>query len=148
MRLGLLKRDKPFMPQRGPPLVTGRPMQWHQGLHSQSDIHRAKIHESQLSPTSRRSLYRGNDMGTARQTELYCAASGNGTSIMRGFGPKPFRMNGLVSGSNSAIHKAVGRGQPVTQDISLSVRGDKVVCPSTARTSQATTKLPLSAPEN
>ena len=37
-------------------------------------------------------------------------------------------MNGQLSGSNSAIHKAAGRGQPVTQDISLSVRGDKVVC--------------------
>ena len=30
--------------------------------------------------------------------------------------------------SNTAIHKAAGRGQPVTQDISLSARGDKVVC--------------------
>jgi hypothetical protein len=47
---------------------------------------------------------------------------------VRGFGPKPFRMNGLLSESNAAIHKAAGRGQPVTQDISLSVRGDKVVC--------------------
>ena len=67
----------------------------------------------------------GNDMGTPSQTELYCAASGNGTFIVRGFGPEPFRM---LSGSNASIHKAAGRGQPVTQDISLSVRGDKVVC--------------------
>ena len=67
----------------------------------------------------------GNDMGTPSQTELYCAASGNGTFIVRGFGPDPFRM---LSGSNAAIHKAAGRGQPVTQNISLSVRGDKVVC--------------------
>ena len=67
----------------------------------------------------------GNDMGTPSQTELYCAASGNGTFIVRGFGPEPFRM---LSGSNAAIHKAAGRGQPVTQNISLSVRGDKVVC--------------------
>jgi hypothetical protein len=37
-------------------------------------------------------------------------------------------MTGLLSESNAAIHKAAGRGQPVTQDISLSVRGDKVVC--------------------
>jgi hypothetical protein len=37
-------------------------------------------------------------------------------------------MTGLLSGSDGAIHKAAGRGQPVTQDISLSVRGDKVVC--------------------
>jgi hypothetical protein len=67
----------------------------------------------------------GNDMGTPGQTELYCAASGNGTFIVRGFGPEPFRM---LSGSNASIHKASGRGQPVTQDISLSVRGNKVVC--------------------
>lgn len=70
----------------------------------------------------------GNDMGTPSQTELYCAASGNGKFIVRGFGPEPFRMNGLLGDSNAAIHKAAGRGQPVTQDISLSVRGDKVVC--------------------
>jgi hypothetical protein len=37
-------------------------------------------------------------------------------------------MTGLLSKRNAAIHKAAGRGQPVTQDISLSVRGDKVVC--------------------
>ena len=53
----------------------------------------------------------GNDMGTPSQTELYCAASGNGRFIVRGFGPEPFRM---LSGSNAAIHKAAGRGQPVT----------------------------------
>jgi len=47
---------------------------------------------------------------------------------VRGFGPEPFRMNGLLGGGNAAIHKAAGRGQPVTQDISLSVKGDKVVC--------------------
>ena len=67
-------------------------------------------------------------MGTPSQTELYCAASGNGKFIVRGFGPEPFRVNGLLGESNAAIHKAAGRGQPVTQDISLSVRGDKVVC--------------------
>src|SRR5215469_1322501 len=70
----------------------------------------------------------GNGMGTSSQTELYCAAVGNGKFIVRGFGPEPFRMTGLLSESNAAIHKAAGRGQPVTQDISLSVKGDKVVC--------------------
>jgi hypothetical protein len=70
----------------------------------------------------------GSDVGTPSQTEFYCAASGNGKFIVRGFGPEPFRVNGLLGRSNAAIHKAVGRGQPVTQDISLSVRGDKVVC--------------------
>ena len=70
----------------------------------------------------------GNGMGTSSQTELYCAAVGNGKFIVRGFGPEPFRMTGLLSESNATIHKAAGRGQPVTQDISLSVKGDKVVC--------------------
>ena len=70
----------------------------------------------------------GNDMGTPSQTELYCAAFGNGKFIVRGFGPEPFRMNGFLGESNAVIHKAAGRGQPVTQDISLSVKGDKVVC--------------------
>ena len=67
-------------------------------------------------------------MGTPSQSELYCAASGNGKFIVRGFGPEPFRITGLLGESNHAIHKAAGRGQPVTQEISLSVKGDKVVC--------------------
>jgi len=50
----------------------------------------------------------GNDMGTPSQTELYCAASGNGKFIVRGFGPEPFRVNGLLGESNAAIHKAAG----------------------------------------
>jgi hypothetical protein len=56
----------------------------------------------------------GNDMGTSSQTELYWAASGNGKFIVRGCGPEPFRMGGLLSESTTAIHKAAGRGQPVT----------------------------------
>ena len=55
----------------------------------------------------------GNDMGTPDQTDLYCAAYGNGTFIVRGFGPAPFQMNGRGA-PNDAIHKAAGPGQPVT----------------------------------
>src|SRR5579872_273587 len=69
----------------------------------------------------------GNDLGTARQSYLYCAAYGNGTFIVRGFGPAAFQMNGGGE-SNSAVHKAAGRGQPVTQDIAISVKGDRVEC--------------------
>ena len=36
----------------------------------------------------------GNDMGTPNMTDLYCAPYGNGTFIVRGFGPSPFQMNG------------------------------------------------------
>ncbi len=71
----------------------------------------------------------GNDLGTEQQSYLYCAAYGNGTFIVRGFGPAPFRMAGGAEGeSNAAIHKAAGQGQPVTQTIAMSVKGDKVSC--------------------
>jgi len=69
----------------------------------------------------------GNDMGTDRQSYLYCAAYGNGTFIVRGFGPAPFQMNGRSS-SNSAVNRASGPGEPVTQEIALSAKGDKVEC--------------------
>jgi hypothetical protein len=49
-------------------------------------------------------------------------------SLSCAFGPGPFRVNGLLAESNAVIDKAAGRGRPVTQDISLTVKGDKVVC--------------------
>jgi hypothetical protein len=70
----------------------------------------------------------GNDMGTPNQTELYCAAYGNGNFIVRGFGPAPFQMNGRRGETNAAVHKAAGPGQPVTQDIAISVKGGKAAC--------------------
>lgn len=69
----------------------------------------------------------GNDMGTPNQSYLYCAAYGNGRYIVRGFGPKAFQMNGRGE-ENAAVHKAAGAGSPVSQDIALSVKGDKVSC--------------------
>jgi hypothetical protein len=69
----------------------------------------------------------GNDMGTDRQSYLYCAAYGNGTFIVRGFGPAPFQMNGRGSAS-SAVNRATGPGAPVTQEIALSVKDNKVEC--------------------
>jgi len=69
----------------------------------------------------------GNDMGSDQQSYLYCAAYGNGTFIVRGFGPAPFQMNGRGAAS-PAVNKAAGRGEPVTQEIALSVKGDKVEC--------------------
>jgi hypothetical protein len=70
----------------------------------------------------------GNDMGTDQQSDLYCAAYGEGTFIVRGFGPEPFKVNGKGETANDAVHKAAGPGQPVTQKIALSVKGDKVEC--------------------
>lgn len=69
----------------------------------------------------------GNDMGTDQQSYLYCAAYGNGNLIVRGFGPAPFQMNARGAAS-PAVHKAAGPGEPVSQDIAVSVKGDKVEC--------------------
>jgi hypothetical protein len=70
----------------------------------------------------------GNDLGTPQESYLYCAAYGNGTFIVRGFGPDPFQMNGRRGEPNDAVHKAAGKDQPVTQEIAVSVKGDKVEC--------------------
>ncbi len=70
----------------------------------------------------------GNDMGTPNATMLYCEAYGNGSFIVRGFGPAAFSVNGRRPEVNAAINKAAGPGQPVTQEIAISVKGDKVEC--------------------
>jgi hypothetical protein len=76
----------------------------------------------------------GNDLGTANQSLLYCEAYGNGTFIVRGFSPespKGFKMNPGPRGNpeaNPAIHKAAGKGSPVTQEIAMTVKGDDVTC--------------------
>jgi hypothetical protein len=69
----------------------------------------------------------GNDLGTDQQSYLYCAAYGNGKFIVRGFGPAAFQMNGRGA-EDPAVNKAAGVGEPVTQEIALSVKGDKVEC--------------------
>jgi len=70
----------------------------------------------------------GNDLGTEQQSYLYCAAYGNGRFIVRGFGPAPFQVNGPKPTDSPAVNKAAAVGEPVTQDIALSVKGDKVEC--------------------
>ena len=69
----------------------------------------------------------GNDLGTDQQSYLYCAAYGDGKFIVRGFGPAPFQMNGRGT-PDPAVNKAAAVGQPVEQEIAMSVKGDKVTC--------------------
>jgi hypothetical protein len=76
----------------------------------------------------------GNDMGTDRQSYLYCSAYGNGKFIVRGFGPEAFQMNGRGGEENAAVNKAAGKNQPVTQRIAVSVKGDKVECAVNGKT--------------
>jgi hypothetical protein len=70
----------------------------------------------------------GNELGTPQESLLYCAAYGNGTFIVRGFGPDAFQMGGRRPTPNDAIHKAAAVGEPVTQTIAMSVKGDTVSC--------------------
>jgi hypothetical protein len=70
----------------------------------------------------------GNDLGTPQQSLLYCSAYGSGTFIMRGFGPEPFQLGGRRPEANPAVNKAAGKGSSVTQEIAVSVKGDKVEC--------------------
>jgi hypothetical protein len=70
----------------------------------------------------------GNELGTDKQSYLYCTAYGDGRFIVRGFsGDSTFRLNGRGE-PNAAIHKASGVGASVTQEIALSVKGDKIEC--------------------
>ena len=70
----------------------------------------------------------GNDLGTDKQSLLYCAAYGNGTFIVRGFGPEPFRLGDKRPEANAAVHKAAAKGASVTQEIAMSVSPDKISC--------------------
>jgi len=69
----------------------------------------------------------GNDLDTPTMSALYCSAYGNGTFIVRGFGPAPFPVNGARAEANAAVKK-VAPGEAVTQEIALSVKGDKIEC--------------------
>jgi hypothetical protein len=70
----------------------------------------------------------GNDLDTDHGTYLYCAAYGNGNFIVRGMGPAPFQMNGRRGMPHAAVNKAAAVGEPVQQDIAMSVKGDKIEC--------------------
>ena len=70
----------------------------------------------------------GNDMGTDNQSYLYCSAYGNGTFIVRGFGPAPFQMGGRRPTAHDSVNKAAGKGSAVTQEIAVTVDADSVDC--------------------
>src|SRR4029450_13553213 len=88
----------------------------------------------------------GNDLGTDQQSYLYCAAYGNGNFIVRGFGPAAFQLNGPRGAANEAVNKAAGVGQPVTQEIAISVKGDKVECAINNKVVASYNKSDLVAP--
>ena len=70
----------------------------------------------------------GNDLGTDTMSLIYCSAYGNGTFIVRGFGPAAFSVSARRAEANAAIHQAAGKGSAVTQDIAMIVTADKISC--------------------
>lgn len=87
----------------------------------------------------------GNDLGTDKQSYIYCAAYGNGNFIVRGFGPEAFQLNGRGE-ANDAVHKAAGPGEPVTQEIAMQVKGDSVSCIINGTTVKTLEKSEVVAP--
>jgi hypothetical protein len=72
----------------------------------------------------------GNDLETDTPTLLYCTPYGNGNFIVRAF-PTTFAPPGPAGRRavpNDAVHKAAGKGDAVTQDVSMSVKGSRVTC--------------------
>jgi len=88
----------------------------------------------------------GNDLGTEQQSYLYCAAYGNGTFIVRGFGPTPFQLGGRAPKADPAVNKAAGVGQPVTQEIAITVKGDTVSCSINKKQVASFTRTEVVAP--
>ena len=73
--------------------------------------------------------FAGNDLDSPDTMSIgYCSAYGNGTYIMRGFGPAAFQVGGRAPVANAAIGKAAGKNEPVTQMIAVSVKGGNVEC--------------------
>ena len=70
----------------------------------------------------------GNDLGTANQSYVYCAAYGNGTFIVRGFGPAAFQMGSPKPTPAASVNKAEAPGKPVSQEIAVSVKDTTIDC--------------------
>jgi hypothetical protein len=70
----------------------------------------------------------GKDLDSDNASALYCAAYGSGTFIVRGFGPAAFAIGGRRPTPNDSVHKAAGKGEAVSQTVSMSVKGDNVSC--------------------
>jgi hypothetical protein len=69
----------------------------------------------------------GNKLDTENATFVYCTPYGNGTFIVRGMGPAPFRVSPGRSVPNDAVKKAEAGGS-VTQEVAWVVTPEKADC--------------------
>jgi len=70
----------------------------------------------------------GNKLDTDQGTFLYCTPYGNGTYIVRGMGPAPFR---VTPGGRGVANEAVKKAEPggsVTQEVAWVVTPEKADC--------------------
>jgi hypothetical protein len=68
----------------------------------------------------------GHKMGSDQMSLVYCVAYGDGQALVRGFGPAVFTLLGTKP--DTAVHKAAGVGQPVTQEIAWRIKGGRAEC--------------------
>ena len=123
------KQGDTFMIETGPAVTYWNPANTAKGDYTvKATFNEPKFQNRNDHPHPYGIFIGGNDMGTDQNSLLYCEAYGNGTFIMRGFGPAAFALGGRRATANAAVHKAAGIGQPVTQEIALSVKGDTVSC--------------------
>jgi hypothetical protein len=69
----------------------------------------------------------GNKLDTDQYTLVYCAPYGNGSYIVRGFGPASFAMGNRRPTPNDAVKKAETGGS-VTQEVAWVVTPEKAEC--------------------
>lgn len=90
----------------------------------------------------------GNNMGTDKETLVYCSAYGNGHPLVRGFNPTApqgvFQI--LRGGVNAAVATAAADGS-VTQNIAWTVTADKAECTINGTVVGSYTKADLVAPD-
>jgi hypothetical protein len=68
----------------------------------------------------------GSDMGTDRMRLVYCVTYGDGSALVRGFGPDVFTLLGPAR--NDAVHRASALGEPVSQEIAWKVHDGSATC--------------------
>ena len=83
----------------------------------------------------------GNSMGTDKMSLVYCVTYGDGTLLVRGFGPAVFTL--ARPAANPAVNKAPGAGQPVKQEIEWRVTGARAECLVNGKVAQTYQKSEL-----
>lgn len=96
----------------------------------------------------------GHNMGTDKMSLAYCVVYGDGRVLVRGFNPTAGPATGPQHGvftpmraaANAAANK-VAPGEPVTQEIAWTVKGDSATCSVNGKDVATYTKADLIGPD-